>query len=57
MLALQPLQVERADLAYSTDTAPLSAAAADSGGDGSAFAFFALGSSDAPSSVPSLLLF
>jgi hypothetical protein len=56
MLALQPLQVERADLAYSTETAPLSATAA-SGEDGSAFAFFALGSSDAPSSVRSLSLF
>jgi hypothetical protein len=56
MLALQPLQVERADLAYSTETVPFSATTA-SGEDRSAFAFFALSSSDGPSSVRSLLLF
>jgi hypothetical protein len=55
ILSLQPLQVERADLAYSTETVPSSATTA-SGKGRSAFAFFGLGSSSGLSSVRPLLL-
>jgi hypothetical protein len=53
MLALQPLQVERADLAYSTETLPFSATPAL----GETFAFFGLGTSNGLTAVWSLLLF